>query len=223
MTNLTLTRQAPPEPAHRWIDVAAWLPLVLLAAVLALHLAGAPLIGTAQAVNTQLITVTGVVDKDVQFDPSGCAAGSLSLGTLVPDDPWVNTPSDCVFVFGTNNSSAGADLVVQEDPLAGAGPAMKCVAGCGADSIADLPGGVAASPGAPSSAFGMRLMSVGGAATNVWNLAPWVYPVSGAATACQTSSAASGTCSFRWGAMSSSGSDQPGSYQAQTQVTVLAR
>ncbi|MBC7644074.1 MAG: hypothetical protein H7123_03030 [Thermoleophilia bacterium] len=223
MTDLTLTRPSLSRPAHRWKDVAAWLPLAMLAAVIALHLAGVSFVRTAQALNSAQVIVTGVVDKDVQFDASACLPGSLAIGTLVPDDPWVDTTSNCMFSFGTNNSSAGADLVVQEDPLAGGGNAMKCVAGCGADSLSDLAGGVAASPGAPNSAFGMRLMSVGGAATNVWNVTPWVYPLSAAATACQTSSAASGTCSFRWGAMSSSGSDQPGSYQAQVQVTVLAR
>ena len=223
MLHPALTAPAPTNPARRWIDVLAWLPLALLLAALMLHLTGASLVGTAHAVNPDTVDVSGIVDKDVQFDASGCLAGSLSLGTLVPDDPWVTTPSDCVFSFGTNNSSAGADLVVQEDPIAGAGNAMKCVAGCGSDSIADLPGGVAAPPTAPSSAFGMRLMSASGAATSVWNANPWAYPVSAASTACHTASAATGTCSFRWGAMAGSGSDQPGTYQAQIQVTVLAR
>lgn len=199
-----------------------WAPLMLLAALLSWHLAGAQLVPTSSAAS-QTVIIDGAVDKDVQLDVSGCAAGTdLAFGSFPSNSAWKATTTPCTVVFGSNNSSAGADLQVREDPIAGAGAAFKCVGGgCGADTIADTP--VATRPAAPASAFGLTLEAVSGSAVNVWSMAgSAAYPAADiATTACQTASAAAGTCDFKFGVMASG--DLPGTYQGQVQYIVLAR
>jgi hypothetical protein len=202
----------------------SWLPLVALLALLVVSaLSGyGGVARDAHASNT--ITVTGLVNKLVYLDASGCAASSaLDLGDLVPDDPWKRTTSDCSILFGSSNSGAGADLTVLEDPGAPASPAdaMKCtVASCGASALDDVAAN-SAPPASSASAFGAQLESASGLATAGWTVSK-ANPIAAASTACSTAAIGDGTCSFRFGASANSG-DGPGVYQAQVQFLVLAR
>ena len=206
----------------------AWVPLALIAAILAISaltaFGGVP---TAGAVDT--ITVTGQVNKAVYMDASGCAgASALDIGDLVPGDPWKRTASDCAILFGSSNSALGADLTVFEDPGAPASPsgAMKCiVASCTGGSWDGQLGDVAPNslpPGSNASAFGAQLESATGLATAGWTIGN-TNPIDGSSTACSTTGVGDGTCAFRFGASADTTSDGPGAYQAQVQYLVLAR
>lgn len=206
----------------------AWLPLLALVVLLmASALTGRGGVASdAHAANT--VTVTGLVNKLVYLDATGCSGpAALDIGDLVPDDPWKRTAADCSILFGTSNSPLGADLSVLEDPAAPAAPAdaMKCsVASCTGGSFDGAINDVAANSTAPStsaSAFGAQLESATGLATAGWT-AGKANPVAAASTACSTTNVGDGTCAFRFGA-SANTTDGPGSYQAQVQFLVLAR
>lgn len=206
--------------------ILPWLPLALLLFVVLAGALGIRLTPISFGANPEQVIVTGSVDKEIHLVPTCAGAAALNLGSVVPDDPAVQTAANCSMTFGTDNSAAGADLVINEDPASPAGNAMKCVATCGADTIADYEG--VGMPAAPASAFSIRLDSIGGAAAAIWtingDLTGQMYDVQDAADlACQTSSLVDGTCSFRFAAQVASVSDAPGSYQALVQATALAR
>lgn len=208
--------------------VVSWLPLAALVALLL----GSALSGHAgiavRAGAASTVDVTGLVDELVYIDASGCAnPAALSIGDLVPNDPWKATTRDCAITFGTSNSSLGADLNVLEDPAAvgAAGDAMRCVeASCNTSSYDGAIDDVAANsakPAGATSAFGAELRSVAGLAVPSWSTNR-VNPVAAASPACRTGDIGDGTCTFGFGA-SSAADDGPGSYRAQVQFLVLAR
>lgn len=233
MRNRSVTRAA--ERTRRAPEGAlAWLPLALVCTLVVASALGLRIVPGAGAVTgSTTVTITGSVDREVHMSGAGCnAATDLDIGTLTPGDPAVETSGSCDITFGTNNSGAGADLNVSEDPGAPASPtdAMKCVtAACGfPGSPSSLPDYQGNGIPAGSSAFGMRLASAS-SATAVWTVnassAPsgWFYDVQDAAdTACQTSSMSDGTCSFRFAA-GASGTQLPGSYQALVLIEATAR
>ena len=214
-------RNAPSDGVVR--RIALWLPLALvLAALVASAATGRGPVASASAATT--LDVTGLVDEFVYLDAVGCSApASLAIGDLVPNDPWKQTTADCAVLFGTSNSSFGADLQVLEDPSAPVAPAdaMKCVAGsCGSAALDDVaPNSI--TPTGSTSAFGIQLDSTTGQAAPVWSTGR-ANPVAAASTACNTSAIGDGTCLFRFGA-SADTNDGPGAYQAQVQFLVLAR
>lgn len=210
------------------VRALVWLPLALVAAVLAASL----LSGRAPvpfAEGASVVPVTGSVAADVSIDASACLPASVVIGDIVPGtDPWKtaqdNGGGTCVIAFGSTNVTQGVNLDVLEDPGAPATPtdAMKCVgAGCGGDSLTDYDN--AAEPAAGTSAFGSQLLSTGGIAVGVWSAEPAVHQVPDAGdTACQTSAIGTGTCAFTFGATAAA-TDVPGAYEAQVQYVALAR
>jgi hypothetical protein len=219
MTSLTLTAVRPSRGL-------AWLPLVAILAVCAISLATGrgPTPGASAAA---VVGVQGAVPADIYLDATNCTAGSLSIGDILPGDPWKTAQDEggqlCAIDFGTTNNLPGTSLTMLEDPAAPpAGDAMKCAsASCGAGAIDDFEN-TAAEPAANSEAFGAQVVTTAGLANPVWNVSPAVYDVQDAAsTACDTTAVGTGTCGFTWGA-TATGATAPGTYQAQARLVVLA-
>lgn len=210
----------------------SWVPLALLVGVLLLAAIGRPVVPpSSAAVKSSTITVTGSVRAEVHLDATGCTSvAALDLDQIVPDDPARETAANCNVTFGSTNNLAGTDLTVQEDPAAPATPAeaLKCIAAsCTGDSVADYSG--AGMPTAPASAFAMRLDASGPGTTPGpgWSTSTDVsgdmHAVAAPSTACRTSAIGDGSCGFRFAAMATSASDQPGDYQALARFVVLPR
>lgn len=211
------------SPARR---AAPWLPLALvLALIVASFVTGRGPVPSGHG--AAYVGVNASLAADIYVDASGCSASAVAIGELLPGDPWKTAQDQggqaCAIDFGTVNNTAGTTLTMLESPTAPATPtaAMKCVGPtCSGDSIADYEGTAEPAPG--TSAFGAQLLSAGGLATPVWPLAPAVNDVQDAAsTACSTSTAGDGTCTFTFGATAET-ADVPGAYQAQAQLVVLA-
>lgn len=217
-------RAKSPEPRSRVPAWLAWLPLVVVGLLLAHSAITATTGMPSAAAAASTIDVTGLVDKYVYLDATGCSTpASLDLGDVVPDDPWKRAGSDCSILFGSSNSALGADLTMLEDPAAPASPpgAMKCVvASCSGSELDDV-APASTPPTGNTSAFGIQLESATGTATSGWTIGA-AYPVAATQTPCSTAAIGDGTCAFRFGA-SADINDGPGAYQAQVQFLVLAR
>lgn len=218
-------------PARSWFEHLAWLPLVALAITLIIQLLGLHPIGNALAASgTGTIDISGSMAKVVELAPT-CPGASVTIPNLTPGDPGRETPSPgCVMTFGSNNSTAGADLVVSD--AGGAGPAMKCVTSstCGSTTLADYEDTSGSATFPTGSNFGMRLESRSGVASSGWTVngssiaspGAWYDAQDAPDTACSTAAIGDGICSFRFGA-SASGSTPPGTYEANLLFEVYAR
>jgi hypothetical protein len=217
MTSIALTAIRPRR-------TLAWLPLVAILAVCAVSLVtGRGPVPPADGAS--FVGVQADVPADIYIDTTNCTAASVAIGDLLPGDPWKTAQDEggqtCGIDFGTTNNLTGTTLSMLEDPLAGAGDAMKCVsANCAGGAVNDYDN--AAEPTAGVEAFGSQLLSSGGIATSVWSAAPAVNDVQDAASpACTTAAVGTGTCTFTWGATAATGTT-PGTYQAQAELVVLA-
>ena len=197
--------------------LVASIPLLVVVAIVIASVLGYRMTSVADAASSaEPINLGATVGKIVTLDTSGCSGAALAIGDITPDiDPMKFTTVDCTVSFASNNSALGAQLTVAENPAAlPAGHAMKCQAVSCAGSFLDDYSAAGAAP-AGTSAFGVRLDSATGAASNVWPVAPAIRPAADAATvACQTASAANGTCAFRFGATAKSSEDGTGAYSA---------
>ncbi len=208
------------------IRALPWLPAVLLTCIIVLHLAGVRMVSPAIGATSDTVEITGMVDKDVQMDMTGCSnIDALGFGVFSPDTE-TSTPADCEVMYGSNNSPAGASLLVDESPAAGAGATFKCIGGlCGTQKILDVPPGTT-NAASLASAFGLTLRSTTGAATPVWTSGanpPWYPAADTPDTACVTDSELPGSCMFRFQVYASSTSINPGTFEGKIRFTVLPR
>ncbi|MCW2927967.1 MAG: hypothetical protein JWM86_1935 [Thermoleophilia bacterium] len=221
----------------------AWLPaagLLVLAVLAAFGFTGLTHSVTAQTGTT---TVTATVNKEVHLalnDTGSCGGVTGSTTVKAITGTALNTSdarvqfASCRLTFGTNNSAAGANVLVESTRTSGANqfcttaPTGACVAPQFTDVATAGVAQAAFDTGEATAAgwFGIKTVvnsncAGGQGTTNYYGLLPNTNATPDGATVCATANTTDGDITI--GFWANPGATQPaGSYQVQTTLTASA-
>ncbi len=226
-----------PAPPPHLPAVLAWIPLVLVAAILAISALGVQVVPAAVSATPSdvgLTDVLGTVDVEVTLEVD---CPSAAIANLEPGGVARESAVPCTMTFASNNPM-GAELLV-DDVNNLTADTMRCVVGaCGAASLPELPtdpADPATDVPAGSSWFGVRLAamsSMGAQAPNTvadWTINPTslagahhIVPDAPEAACHTTEPGRGGRCSFHFAAQASA-SQPAGTYQADVRFEAQVR